>query len=95
MPVAKVAQEAPLNPVLQAGGKTFICTTDKLPFGTLLKYAESDLDLLAIRRLLVKVLSEDDLDAVWDVFDEVGVNDASESIRLMIAEFTERPTKKP
>jgi hypothetical protein len=82
-------------PTLTIGENKFICRTDKLPFGTMLKYADDDMDLLAVRRLLVKVLSEDDLDGVWDAFDEVGVDDATEAIKLLIEQFTARPTQKP
>jgi len=94
MPSPKVLATVIENPVLVVGGKTFICKTGKLPFGTMLKYAETDMDLLAIRRLLTKVLSDDDLDALWDVFDDVGVSEASDAIAKMVSDFSERPTRK-
>ena len=81
-------------PTLEVNGRVFVCKTDKLPFGTMLKYAESDLDLLSIRRLMIKVIAEKDLEDVWDAFDNVGVADASDAISAMIGKFSERPTKR-
>lgn len=89
------ATTTPVFPTLEVAGKTFVCKTDKLPFGTLLKYSEADLDLLAIRQVLVKLFTDEDLEAIFDAFDEVGLQDASTAIQTTMGVFAERPTKRP
>lgn len=82
-------------PVLKVGDHEFTCKSDRLPFGTLLKYAESDIELPAVRAIIVKLIHEDDLDALWDAFDEVGMEAASEAIQSLLGDIAERPTKRP
>lgn len=98
MTAAKAVQVAAaepdaFSPVLSVGDKVFSCRPEKLPYGTLLRYAENDLDLRAMHHLVVKLAYPDQLDAVWDAFDEVGIEASQRAIVKALEQYTARPTK--
>ena len=81
--------------VFEVGGKVFSVQADHLPFGTLLKYAKDDLDLVALHHLIVKLVHPDQIDEFWDALDEVGIEEGQKAIARVMESFTARPTKKP
>jgi len=99
-PAAKSAEvtELPVNEyvathTLDLGEKVFTCQPRVLPFGTLLKYAEQDLDLRAMHHLVVKLIHPDQLNDVWDAMDEVGLDQSQAAIIKAMESYTERPTQ--
>lgn len=80
---------------LVIGDRVFTLVPEKLPFGTLLKYAKSDIDLMTMHHLLVKLVHPDQLDDVWDALDDAGLDGGQEAIAKALESYTARPTKRP
>ena len=81
-------------PAIKVGDSVFTCQPKHLPIGTLMKYAENDLDLVGMHHLVVKLVHPDQIDDFWDALDEVGIDEGMTAIQEAIAEYTRRPTKR-
>jgi hypothetical protein len=79
--------------ILTLGDETFECA-DKLPIRTLVRYADGGLE--QIHHILVKLVHEDDVERMWDAFEEMPDDDAAmESINQLISSYADRPTERP
>lgn len=78
--------------VLVLGDKVFSCA-DHMPFGTLLKYADNDADIITMHHILTKLVHPDQHEDMWDAFDEVGIEAGGEAISKVMASYMERPTE--
>lgn len=88
---ASVAE--PLH-VLRVGGREFACR-DKLPVATLLRYADND--MLSLHHLLVKLVNPDEIEEMWDAFEEADLDqeELAEVVKEVVEGYTERPTEGP
>lgn len=79
--------------VLVLGDETFSCA-DSLPIRTLVRYASGGLE--QIHFILVKLVDPDDVDRMWDAFENMPSDDAAmEAINELISSYAGRPTERP
>ena len=78
--------------VLVLGDHVFSCA-EHMPFGTLLKYADNDADIVTMHHILTKLVHPDQHDEMWDAFDEVGMEVGGEAISKVMASYMARPTE--
>lgn len=86
-----VVESAPMH-VLVLGDQEFVCS-DKLPMSTLIRYADND--LLSLHHILVKLVDPDDLDRMWDAFEELDPEEVNTAIGDLVTTYSERPTERP
>jgi hypothetical protein len=79
--------------VLVLGDEVFTCA-DKLPIRTLVRYADGGLE--QIHFILVKLVHPDDVERMWDAFENMPDDDAAmDSINKLIETYSDRPTERP
>lgn len=87
-----VASEDEDAHVLVLGKEEFACGP-KLPVSTLIRYADND--LLGLHKILVKLVPEEQHEAMWDAFEELDEADVVEAIGKLVESYSERPTTRP
>lgn len=88
---AEVQDEAAKH-VLVLGDERFECA-DKLPFTTLVRYADNN--LASTHHILRKLVAPEDQERMWDAFEEVGDEEAARAFTELIGTYTDRPTERP
>lgn len=86
--------EGDANPhVLVLGDEVFTCA-ESLPIRTLVRYADGGLE--QIHHILVKLVQPDDVERMWDAFEDMPDDDAAmASINALIETYSARPTERP
>lgn len=89
---SSAAEVTELEPghVLYLGEEAFVCA-NSLPVGTMLKYAEDSGEVMS-RRLLLKLVAEEDHDRMWDALDNLGsLDELQDSLQTLVEGYTSRP----
>lgn len=83
-----VTDEGPKH-LLVLGDDEFECG-EKMPLGTLVRYANND--LLGIHHVLVKLVDPAEHERMWDAFEKLDQDEVMEAVKGLIESYSNRPT---
>lgn len=79
--------------VLVLGDKSFVCA-DNLPMTWIIRHMDKDW-VSYVNVFLTKVVSEDDLNDMWEAFEATDEEEALEAVNALVRSYSERPTARP